>query len=108
MRIASILNSAIEYNVQVLWLVAACMRKPKLSNGMAYLNNLYRSELEKIQQYFLITNELFGCTYEKFSNFIETDKAKIKVRTDDGIHFTIAGQRILAKAAMEQIFYKEL
>ncbi|OCG40037.1 hypothetical protein A9G25_09110 [Gilliamella sp. Bif1-4] len=108
LRIASILNSAIENDVQVLWLAAPCMRKPKLNNGMLYLNNLYKSELEKTQQHFLTTNELLGCTYEKFNNFIETDKAKIKVRVDDGVHFTPTGQKILAKAIMEQIIYKEL
>ncbi|NUF49286.1 SGNH/GDSL hydrolase family protein [Gilliamella sp. ESL0250] len=108
LRIESILNSAIEHDVQVLWLAAPCMRKPKLNNGMVYLNNLYESELEKVQQHFLTTNELLGCTYEKFSNFIETDKAKIKVRVDDGVHFTSIGQKILAKAIMEKIIYKEL
>ncbi|OCG36501.1 SGNH/GDSL hydrolase family protein [Gilliamella sp. Gris1-4] len=107
LRIVSILNSAIEHNVQVLWLAAPCMRKPKLNDGMIYLNNLYKSELEKFQQYFLTTNELLGCTYEKFSNFIETDKAKIKVRVDDGVHFTPTGQKILANAIMEKIIYKE-
>ncbi|OCG11192.1 hypothetical protein A9G24_09625 [Gilliamella sp. App6-5] len=108
LRIESILNSAIEHDVQVLWLAAPCMRKPKLNSGMVYLNNLYKSELEKVQQHFLTTNELLGCTYEKFSNFIETDKAKIKVRVDDGVHFTPTGQKILAKAIMEKIIYKEL
>ncbi|MWP61465.1 SGNH/GDSL hydrolase family protein [Gilliamella sp. Pas-s25] len=108
LRIESILNSAIEHDVQVLWLAAPCMRKPKLNNGMVYLNNLYKSELEKVQQHFLTTNELLGCTYEKFSNFIATDKAKIKVRVDDGVHFTSTGQKILAKAIMEKIIYKEL
>lgn len=106
LRIESILNSAIEHEVQVLWLAAPCMRKSKLNDGMVYLNNLYESEIEKVQQHFLSTNELLGCTYEKFSNFTKSDKAKIKVRVDDGIHFTSTGQKILAKAIMEQIIYK--
>ncbi|SCC11294.1 hypothetical protein GA0061081_10636 [Gilliamella bombicola] len=108
LRIESILNSAIEHNVQVLWLAAPCMRKAKLNEGMVYLNNLYKSEIEKVQQHFLTTNELLGCTYEKFSDFIETGKTKIKVRVDDGIHFTPTGQKILAKTIMEKIIYKEL
>lgn len=108
LRIESVLNSATAHNVNVLWLAAPCMRKQKLNDGMVYLNGLYQSELIKVQQHFLTTNKLLGCTYEKFNSFIETDNEKIKVRIDDGIHFTPTGQKILAKAIMGQITFKEL
>ena len=108
LRIAAILNSAYEHDVQVLWLAAPCMRKPKLNDGMVYLNMLYQSEIEKVQQHFLITNQLLGCTYEKFTSFVDSGKGKIKVRIDDGIHFTITGQKILATAIMEKIIFKQL
>lgn len=108
LRIATILNSASEHNVQVLWLAAPCMRKPQLNLGMVYLNTLYQSEVEKRQQHFLTTNQLLGCTYETFNSFIESNKDKIKVRVDDGIHFTPVGQKILAKAIMDKIIFKQL
>ena len=108
LRIAMVLNSAYEHDVQVLWLAVPCMRKRQLNEGMIYLNTLYQSELEKTQQHFLSTNQLLGCTYEKYSNFIESGKDKIKVRVDDGVHFTTAGQKILAKAIMEKIIFKQL
>lgn len=103
LRIENILNTAMQHNVQVLWLAAPCMRKPKLNDGMIYLNSLYESEIQKANQHFLTTNDLLGCTYQEFTNFIETDKEKIKVRIDDGIHFTAKGQQILAKAIMKNI-----
>ena len=108
LRIAAILNSAYEHDVQVLWLAAPCMRKPKLNDGMVYLNMLYQSEIEKVQQHFLTTNQLLGCTYENFTSFVESDKGKIKVRVDDGVHFTTTGQKILATAIMEKIIFKQL
>ncbi len=108
LRIANILSNAREHHIQVLWLAAPCMRKPKLNDGMVYLNTLYKSEIDKTQQHFLTTNELLGCTYEKFNSFIETNNEKIKVRVDDGVHFTPTGQKILAKAIMEKIIFKEL
>lgn len=107
LRIATILNSASEHNVQVLWLAAPCMRKQRLNLGMVYLNTLYQSEVEKRQQHFLTTNQLLGCTYETFNSFIESNKDKIKVRVDDGIHFTPIGQKILAKAIMDKIIFKQ-
>ena len=108
LRIASILDHVQKHRVQVLWLAPPCMRKQKLNDGMVYLNKLYQSELEKTQQHFLTTNELLGCSYEKFNSYIETNKEKIKVRVDDGVHFTPSGQRILAKAIMEKIIFKKL
>ena len=108
LRIATILNSAYEHDVQVLWLAAPCMLKSQLNEGMVYLNTLYKSEIEKTQQQFLTTNQLLGCTYEKFNSFIEFDEDRIKVRTNDGIHFTPTGQKILAKAIMEKIIFKQL
>ena len=108
LRIASILDHVQKHRVQVLWLAPPCMRKQKLNDGMVYLNKLYQSELEKTQQHFLTTNELLGCSYEKFNSFVEKDKEKIKVRVDDGVHFTPSGQRILAKAIMEKIIFKKL
>ncbi|MDF7667265.1 DUF459 domain-containing protein [Orbaceae bacterium ESL0727] len=108
LRIKMILNSAKEHNVQVLWLSPPCMRKPKLNEGIIYLNDLYQSEIREAQQHFLTTNNLLGCTYDNFSNFITTDKEKIKVRIDDGVHFTPTGQKILANAIMEHITIKEV
>ena len=108
LRIASILEHVQKHSIQVLWLAPPCMRKQKLNDGMVYLNKLYQSELEKTQQHFLTTNELLGCSYEKFNSFVEKDKEKIKVRVDDGVHFTPSGQRILAKAIMEKIIFKKL
>lgn len=108
LRIASILEHVQKHRVQVLWLAPPCMRKKKLNDGMVYLNKLYQSELEKTQQHFLTTNELLGCSYEKFNSFVETNKEKIRVRVDDGVHFTPSGQKILAKAIMEKIIFKKL
>lgn len=108
LRIASILDHVQKHRVQVLWLAPPCMRKQKLNDGMVYLNKLYQSELEKTQQHFLTTNELLGCSYEKFNSFVETNKEKIRVRVDDGVHFTPSGQKILAKAIMEKIIFKKL
>ena len=108
LRIASILEHVQKHRVQVLWLAPPCMRKKKLNDGMVYLNKLYQSELEKTQQHFLTTNELLGCSYEKFNSFVEKNKEKIRVRVDDGVHFTPSGQKILAKAIMEKIIFKKL
>lgn len=102
-RIQAILNSAKQHQVQVLWLAAPCMKKTKLNSDIIYLNSLYQSETEKSTQHFLMTNEFLGCSYDQFSDFVEADKTKIKVRIDDGIHFTVAGQRILANAIMDNL-----
>lgn len=102
-RINRILTAAKNHDVQVLWLGVPCMRKTKLHEDMLYLNSLYRSEVEKVNQHFITTSDLLGCSDELYNNAITTDKGAIKVRIDDGIHFTVPGQRILANTIISQL-----
>ena len=102
-RIDRILEAAQSHNVQVIWLGVPCMRKPKLHNDMLYLNSLYRAEVEKFNQHYIPTSELLGCSDEGYANFVTRDKDSIKVRIDDGIHFTVPGQRILVEKVLEQL-----
>jgi uncharacterized protein len=44
-----------------------------------------------------------------FTKFIELpERGKVLVRSDDGVHFTANGQRLLAKLALSQLVLKQL
>lgn len=105
-RISRILNAANALKINIIWLGAPCMRKPKLHDGMIYLNKLYSSEVEKINGRYIATNELLGCSDLKYSNTIKTVKGNTKVRIDDGIHFTVLGQKIIADKILDEITIK--
>lgn len=108
-RIERILKAAQQHHVQVIWLGVPCMRDSKLNGSMYYLNGLYESEVEKANQLFLPTDALLGCDSEgHYYHFVKADKGNIKVRFDDGIHFTIAGQKRIANMLLDWISVKQL
>jgi len=102
-RINRILNAAQSNHTNVIWLGVPCMRKLKLHSDMLYLNTLYQSEVEKANGHYIATSELLGCSDKEYANFIETSKGNSKVRIDDGIHFTVLGQRILANRIINEM-----
>lgn len=106
-RIASIIENARQNNVTVIWVGPPNMRKQKLSDGMAYLDNLYREESEKVGEIYLSVNDMFK--YEKgvYSDYIGDGSSQIKLRAGDGIHFSLKGQQIIAQHIFSRIHLQE-
>ncbi|WP_109513469.1 DUF459 domain-containing protein [Pseudomonas ovata] len=103
-RVRSILEQAQQFDAQVIWVGPPNMNAAKLSTGMQYLRELYRTEAQQYQQIYLSANEVFGYQAEDFS-FYMTDEAgkKSKIRVDDGIHFTPFGQKLIANKVLTLI-----
>lgn len=102
-RIQKILLSANQYNLPVIWLGAPCMRKEKLHDGMVYLNTVYQSEVERFNGTYLPTSDVLGCSDEGYNAYAQTDKGNQKVRTNDGIHFTVTGQRLVGNRVIDSL-----
>lgn len=107
-RIQRILTAATLHQTQVIWLGAPCMRKKALHSSMVYLNTLYRDEIAKINAHYIPTSELLGCSDEEYANSVVTEKGNIKVRINDGIHFTVYGQNVIAQRIIDEITIKHL
>lgn len=95
-RIRHILDISARYGAQVIWLQVPNMEKKQLNEGITYLNALYQSEVTRDDQLFLPTQSELGCIDQTFAKFTVIDGRREKIRTDDGIHFTPTGQRIIA------------
>ena len=102
-RIQKILLSAHQYDLPVIWLGAPCMRKDKLHQSMVYLNTIYQSEMDKFNGHYIPTNDILGCSDEEYSAYVETEEGSRKVRTNDGIHFTVTGQRRIAERIIAEL-----
>ncbi|OYQ79414.1 hypothetical protein B9T19_06480 [Ignatzschineria sp. F8392] len=100
-RIRQILLSAKAHDIPVIWLGAPCMRKDKLHNDMIYLNRLYQAEVERFNGYYLPTSEILGCSDAGYAAHVVTDKGQQRVRANDGIHFTVAGQRMVGNRVID-------
>lgn len=113
-------------DIPVVWMLIPAMKKAKLNKQITHLNTLYLDSMTngKRQQPLLTLNTqsmLTNASQEptvlittrdqlttiknpsKFANTTHINGKIHKVRTGDGIHFTLAGQRHLAKSLLQFI-----
>jgi len=108
-RIDAILEQAHEHQVQVIWVGPPNMQKPRLSSAMAYLSDLYQQQTTLYQQHYLSANPMLGYQDETFSPTLQDSQGKrVKVRVDDGIHFTTTGQKLIAEQILSRIAFPGL
>ncbi|QXI39046.1 SGNH/GDSL hydrolase family protein [Pseudomonas xantholysinigenes] len=108
-RIDSILEQARAHQVQVLWVGPPNMEKARLSNAMGYLSGLYREQTALYGQHYVSANPILGYADDGFSYTTQTPEGRrVKVRVDDGIHFTITGQKLIAEQVLSMISFPGL
>jgi uncharacterized protein len=104
-RVQAILQSAETFGVKVLWLGAPPMGREGLAERIPALNAVYQAETAKkaaLARY-LATAPLLSPDGQAFAKFLELpERGKVMVRTNDGVHFTATGQRLLAQLTLEQ------
>lgn len=105
-RIRQILDLTALHHIPVIWIAPPTMRKAKLNRGMAVLETLYESEVSGFGGIVLRVNDLFGYQNGVYSDTAQINNRLITVRTSDGIHFSLAGAEIIAKAILEKIHFK--
>lgn len=103
-RVESILSYAQEHAVQVIWLGAPPMGRDKMNKYVPALNQVYQTSAEKFKPLAVFSptaNSLSsdGLTFNKFITL--PDQGEIMVRTNDGVHFTPAGQKIIAQLVLK-------
>ena len=97
-HIKTIMDSARQHQVTVLWLTPPSMRKQKLNEQMIYLRQITADEVSKNHGYVIDTRAMLGSNGDQFYDTVtQTDGKKIKTRSSDGIHFTVTGQKIIAQ-----------
>ncbi|WFQ79355.1 DUF459 domain-containing protein [Xenorhabdus sp. SF857] len=95
-RIETILNDVRQHQANVIWVGPPNMRQKKLSSGMSYLNKLYQTEVEKKGEIYVAVNDMFKYQSDNYSDYIGDGSSTIKLRSGDGIHFSLKGQQTIA------------
>lgn len=110
-RVEKIILTAKAYNVRVLWLGAPPMGREKMVDRIPTLNSIFIKAAEKypgVARY-VDTGPTLTSDGKTFSKFIELpERGKVMVRTDDGVHFTVNGQRLLAQLALSQLVLQKV
>ncbi|MDC9589291.1 DUF459 domain-containing protein [Xenorhabdus sp. XENO-10] len=95
-RIETILNDARQHKVDIIWVGPPNMRQKKLSSSMVYLNKLYQTEMEKMGEIYVAVNDMFKYQSGNYSDYVGDGSSTIKLRSGDGIHFSLKGQQTIA------------
>lgn len=105
-RIDAILDPARERGVQVIWVGPPNMQQPRLSTAMAYLSDLYRQQAQQHGQHYVSANVVLGYKAGEFSSTVDNGQGgQLRTRADDGIHFTIPGQKLIANQVLALIAF---
>ncbi|HTF98161.1 MAG TPA: DUF459 domain-containing protein [Cellvibrio sp.] len=104
-RVKQIIQTAAEHNARLVWLGAPPMGREDLIGKEPLLNEIYASETAKYPLFarFVATAPSLTQDGSNFTKFMELpERGSVMVRTDDGVHFTIQGQKLLAKLTLKQ------
>ncbi|MCE1608877.1 DUF459 domain-containing protein [Enterobacter ludwigii] len=102
-RIDQILELTKAHQIPVIWVMPPSMRKLKLSHGMKYLNTLYASEVQKYGGLLVEVNSVFDYGPDNYAPDILIRGKMTRIRADDGIHYTPAGESLIAQAIVSRI-----
>lgn len=106
-RVDEIIKIAKKHKAKVFWFEIPPVKKEDLNKKIQVLNKIYSNEILKNKEIFINT-KLFFSVNDEYSAYIKDENNRsIKVRTDDGIHFTPSGAREMSKLLLEHIKLKE-
>lgn len=104
-RVARIIKTAAEHRARLIWLGAPPMGREDLLGKVPTLNAIYAEEAAKYPLFarFVATDPTLTEDGSSFTKFLELpERGSVMVRTDDGVHFTTQGHRLLASLALTQ------
>lgn len=95
-RVRRMLSLTREANLPTIWVGLPPMRSPRLSADLQAINKLIQAEVLAAEQAFISVTDAFGDENGAFTlTGPDIIGDQVRLRTQDGIHFTKAGQRKL-------------
>lgn len=108
-RIQRLINVATSHGAKVLWIGIPNMREPKLNMGVIKLNKIYQSQVTIAHQYYIPSNDVLGMMDDTFVKFMKVpDRGNVTLRSDDGVHFTIIGQKLIASKIVSLLRFTDI
>lgn len=104
-RVARIINTAATHRARLVWLGVPPLGREDLIGKAPTLNAIYAEEAAKMPLFarFVATDPTLTSDGSSFTKFLELpDRGSVMVRTDDGVHFTTQGHRLLANLTLTQ------
>lgn len=104
-RIQRIVQAAKSADAQIIWLGIPYMKSKKLNTQMRYLDQLIADELNN-KVIWLPTDKLLSGNVEHYTDTLLINGKNWRLRTKDGIHFSLKGQQFLADYVLQHIQFQ--
>ncbi len=101
-RVDEVIALAEQSGVRLVWVGQPAMRSGDLDRKMAILDSIYADEaaLHPVARY-IDTRSIFGAHYDAYVT--GADGVSVRMRTDDGVHFTNAGYDRLGRSVLDEV-----
>ena len=102
-RIQAIIEAAKAHDAFVFWYQVPLVKNKKLSAKIEHLNTLYQAQDDQERVFFLETNPIFAPEGEYLPEKENAKGNKVRIRANDGIHFSGYGSRLLSNLLLERL-----
>jgi hypothetical protein len=103
-RVRDIMRTARSSGTSVYWVGLPSMRVPRLHEGTFVQNRIFASVVQEEGGVFIPTRELLGDGADGFNRFLRLAGGReVAVRAEDGVHFTLTGQKLIADAVLASL-----
>lgn len=102
-RIQAIIEAAKTHDAFVFWYQVPLVKNKKLSAKIEHLNTLYQAQDDQERVFFLETNPIFAPDGEYLPERENAKGNKVRIRANDGIHFSGYGSRLLSSLLLERL-----
>lgn len=103
-RVANIIRTAVESDAEVYWIGLPNMKPSRLARGMVVQNQIFSTLVREAGGVFIDTRGIVDDGTDVYSRAIRLpDGRELVVRQDDGVHFTVAGQKRIGAAVLQSL-----
>jgi len=103
-RIRQLISEATASDALVMWVGMPDMEDPAYSQGMEMLNSMYQQEVRgDPHAAFISTRQLFSDPKGTYKATADVNRSPETLREPDGIHFSFAGESVIATYVTEEI-----
>lgn len=104
-RVERIITAAHKAHADIIWLGIPYMKSTKLNTQMRTLDGLLSNELKE-KVIWLPTEKLLSNGGSQYVDSVVLNDKAVRLRSKDGIHFSVKGQQYLANYILQHIVYQ--
>lgn len=102
-RVMSVLYEARSHGLDVIWILGPAMKSSTANDKIKIANQIYTDAVQQYGGILVSADKALGYPQGEFGATQSIDGKAKKIRANDGTHFTIAGEQLIAHAVRDHI-----